>query len=1045
MRRMPHSVHRVFRWRLGSSGKLLALCLWFGTTTGSVAVERTLLQDMVLRSWALEDGLPSPRINAIVRTPDGYLWLATQRGLVRFDGARFVIFDAANTPGMKDERVSSLLLDSRGDLWAGMSDGVLLKRAGRVFLPQNLAGALPSRTPSTMAAGKVNAMAEDGQGALWLAIQSGGLVRFHNGRAVAFGTNSGLPSLDARKVVCDSGGCVWAVAGGQLSFFEGGRWRAPGNPSTQFQTVRTVSLARDGGLWVATGTVGALGSWDLRLYKFRQGRWSAPLEPYPWPRGTQQFQRLAVFEDQSGRIWCATAGGIFVYSPSGSWQQLLSAAPWLGVEVMCLAEDADGLLWLGTRTTGLLQVEKRQVMSLALPPAAGQHAVLTACAARDGSLWCGTDGAGIFRWRAEEEAVPFGIEQGLTNLHVATLLEDRHTNLWAGTSGGLFRRVGEQFEPVTGAAALREPILALLKDRHGNLWAGARSGLVRLGAEGVRLFAAEEHLFEGAIRALAESPDGHIWVGPNAGLFRLEGAEFQQYSIPQEPYLQGILALYSDRSGALWIGTDLAGLLRLRAGRFDQWRSAADGLPSDHITAILEDDQANLWISSENGIFSCPKEALDRYQRGVTARLQPTRLTMAEGLVHKVCSGVAQPAACKSDDGRLWFPNGPALAVFDPKTIPRPARVCPPLIESASVDGVPLSLLPGGLRVQSGARRIEFRYTSPNLLAPERVRFRFRLDGLDRTWVDAGSQREASYSRLPPGRYQFRVAARGLEDVWQEGAGSLSMEIVPRFWERRSFQLAGGLALLAGVAGAALALERSRSRRRLERLEMQRAVDAERQRIARDIHDDLGSGLTEIILLSDSLDQDLHSIPAGRKMVCEIAARARSLTRAMDEVVWAINPRNDTLEGLVIYLSKFAQDYLKRANLRCRWHVPLEVPELRLSAEVRHSLFLACKEALHNVVKHAAATEVSVGLELTEGGFTLSIEDNGRGFAADGPPGPGNGLANMRQRLKELGGQCRVASSPGRGTRVVFALRCGNHGLSSERANADDILSSSNP
>ncbi len=366
-------------------------------------------------------------------------------------------------------------------------------------------------------------------------------------------------------------------------------------------------------------------------------------------------------------------------------------------------------------------------------------------------------------------------------------------------------------------------------------------------------------------------------------------------------------------------------------------------------------------------------------------------------------------------------PTAPLSPCLRPATIPRGRRVWPPLIVGASVDGVPGALVSGGLRVQSGARRIDFQYTSPNVLAPERLRFRFRLKGVDQQWVDAGTRREASYSRLPPGRYEFEVQASGPEGTWQEGHG-MQLVVVPRFWERAAFQIAAGLALLAGVAGTVWVWERSRSRRRLERLELQRTVDAERQRIARDIHDDLGSGLTEIILLSDSLDETIQPTPADQKMVGEISARARSLTRAMDEVVWAINPRNDTLEGFLTYLGKFTQDYLARAEVRCRWNVPAEVPDLPLSAEMRHNLYLACKEALHNVVRHAHASEVSVRFDWTERGFTLAIEDDGQGFAADRTPGRGNGLPNMRQRLKDLHGLCRVESTPDRGTRVVFSL-----------------------
>jgi signal transduction histidine kinase len=521
---------------------------------------------------------------------------------------------------------------------------------------------------------------------------------------------------------------------------------------------------------------------------------------------------------------------------------------------------------------------------------------------------------------------------------------------------------------------------------------------------------------------LAQDREGRIWVGPNAGLYWLDGEVFRYFSVPQVPHLQGIYALYCDAAGSLWIGTDLDGLLRLRAGRIDQWLWSRDGLPSNHITGILEDDEAMLWMSSENGIFGCSKQALDRYQARLTPRLQPTRLTVAEGLAHKVCTGVGQPSASQSADGRLWFPNGSALAVFAPRSIPDSMRVWPPVIDHVTVDGLPLAIDPRGLQVKSGARRIEFQYTSPNMIAPERLRFRVRLKGLDKDWVDAGSRREASFSQLPPGDYEFKVMASGPDDIWLEGAHPLTLEILPRIWERRSFQFTTGVCLMAVVAGAAWAIERNRSRRRLERLELQRTLDAERQRIARDIHDELGSGLTEIILLSDSLGETIQPIPADQNMVGEISSRARALTRSMDEVVWAINPRNDTLEGLVSYLGKFTQDYLAKAGVRCRWNVPLEIPDLLLTAEMRHNLYLACKEALHNIVKHAQATEASVQLDLTDAGFSVIIKDNGRGFTPSASPARGNGLTNMRQRLEKLHGECRVESTPGIGTCICFSL-----------------------
>lgn len=288
--------------------------------------------------------------------------------------------------------------------------------------------------------------------------------------------------------------------------------------------------------------------------------------------------------------------------------------------------------------------------------------------------------------------------------------------------------------------------------------------------------------------------------------------------------------------------------------------------------------------------------------------------------------------------------------------------------------------------------------------------------------MDAGSLRVAYYSRLAPGDYEFQVRVSSAGEVWQEAGRSLRLQVVPRFYERRSAQLAGALALLGVVGGTVWRVERARSRRRLERLQLQRAMDHERQRIARDIHDDLGSGLTEIILVSDSLREEVPQTAASEKMVQAISTRARALTRAMDEVVWAINPRNDTLEHFLTYLNEYAQEYLTQAGVRCRCDVPLELPELPLSAEARHHLYLGCKEALNNIVKHAAASEVWLRLDLGPDSFTFSVEDNGRGFDPTAPSARGNGLLNLRRRLEELGGKCEIDSRPGAGTRVKFSL-----------------------
>ena len=996
---------------------VLSLALLRGLAGDAPAARRVTAPEFLLRGWDQDQGLPDTRVNAVARTPDGYVWIATAGGLARFDGVRFTVFDRDNTPALRDSRVTCLRVDRAGTLWAGTAAGTLVRRDGRGFARVDLRGERATRGRS------LNSLAQDAAGDLWLATDRAGLIRLKDGQVEVFSATNGLPSDVVSQVECDAQGRLWAIAGGKLLTFDGRTWREPGGMPPPEQPARALAAARDGALWVATLARHPLGGRGGHIFKLQDGRWTETLAPYPWPQDSQRSRVQALLEDREGRLWCATAGsGVFIHTAEHGWQPATPEAPLAQVEALCFAEDEAGVVWIGTRTFGLHQARPRPVRSLVLPSHAPAGVFLSVCVRRDGSVWGGTDGAGVFCWR-DGTLTQYGLDHGLGSLQVNVLLEDRQTNLWAGTFGGLFRWRGDSFEPAVGPPALREPTTALLEDGRGDLWIGTRGGLVRLAQTGARVYGPAEGLEGAPARALAEDRAGRIWAAvASVGLFHQDGERFRRHFDSPTAGVTSIRGMQFDDDGALWCATQTSGLLYLQNGELRQWTRQGDGLPSDHQMALLEDADGNLWVSSENGIFGLPKGELLAYRRGISKRLSPWRITPAEGLAHKVCSGIGQPGATRSADGQVWFPDGPAIAAFHPSAVLRGVQAWPPLIEAVVVDGVlPGTNRAGHYAVRSGAVTIEFHYTSPNILASDQVRYRYQLVGLDPDWVDAGPRRTAYYNRLAPGRYEFKVMAGSTEGLWREAAHPLPLEVIPRFYERRPLQTLAGLLLIGAVALAVWRIERNRSRRRLERVRLQRAMDHERQRIARDIHDDLGSGLTEIILLSDTLRDETAPLPAGEKIASEISTRARSLTRAMDEVVWAVNPRNDTLESLLTYLNKFAQEYLTRAGVRCRWDVPLDLPPLALSAETRHHLYLACKEALNNVVKHARATEVWVRLQVHASCFTLTIEDNGCGFDGAVPAARGAGLANLRKRLEELGGRCEIRSTPGQGTRVELS------------------------
>ena len=347
--------------------------------------------------------------------------------------------------------------------------------------------------------------------------------------------------------------------------------------------------------------------------------------------------------------------------------------------------------------------------------------------------------------------------------------------------------------------------------------------------------------------------------------------------------------------------------------------------------------------------------------------------------VRKACNR----RAAKRRTGGLWFPTAKGLVAVDPagvriNPLPPPVR-----IEEMRVDDKKFAdgNAAGPLKIPPGRHRIEFEYTGLSFVAPEKVRFKCRLNNLETEWADVGTKRVATYNYIPPGNYSFQVTACNNDGVWNETGASLKFEVLPYFWQTTWFRVLGGLATVLAAGGAVWFDTRRRMRRRLERAERQRDIERERSRIARDIHDDLGAQLTRITMMSESARGELANPGRAAAGLEKIYDTARELTRSMDEIVWAVNPRHDTLEGLAAYLEKFAQDWLAGVGIRCRLDLPLQFPEWRLTSEMRHNVFLAFKEALHNAVKHSAASEVLIRLTAGEKSFELAVEDNGRGFA----------------------------------------------------------------
>jgi signal transduction histidine kinase len=451
---------------------------------------------------------------------------------------------------------------------------------------------------------------------------------------------------------------------------------------------------------------------------------------------------------------------------------------------------------------------------------------------------------------------------------------------------------------------------------------------------------------------------------------------------------------------------------------------------SNSISYIIEDEDGNLWIGSNAGLMRLPKKLLNDFAGGTVRSISCRTYGEADGLPTRECSAGSQPAACRTRDGRLWFPTTKGLVSVNPAELKPNSRQPSVMIESVLVEGREQktnrlgSAWNQSILVPPGYERLEIHYTGLDFTAPNGVRFKYRLEGHETAWTEAGDTRVAYYSNLAPGHYFFHVTASNEDGVPNETGSVLEITVQPQFWQTGWFLAALIVLFLGMVVAVVRYLSTQKLHRQLQALKQREALEKERSRIARDLHDQLGANLTQVALLGEMAETDKNSPAEIESHAQQISQTARETTRSLDEIVWAVNPSNDTLDGLINYACKYAQEYLALAGLRYRAEVPAQLPAIPIPPEVRHNVFLAFKEAVNNVVKHAQASEVWIRLRLQTGNFELSIEDNGRGLGAQATQ-TRNGLRNMRKRMEDIGGQFEVGAASERGTlvRLIVPVR----------------------
>jgi len=981
------------------AGTILGLLACSSMLVGSTGIGSSYKPEFTIDDWQTDDGLPQSSVKSIVQTPDGFLWLATFNGLVRFDGVRFTVFDTSNLPGLPNNRIVGLTVDRAGVLWIVSEFNDLARLEDGRCRTLTAADGLP--------ADGVDWVGEDGQGGIWAAGARHGLHSWQNGKFVPAAVPTAFGADPVDHLIVDGSGGTWFQQGPRVYGLKAGRFKVlPGPGGRGEAEVDYACASSDGGLWVVT---------PAGLRKYRHGQWTTDV----WARPDIRTVIVGAGEDAAANLWVASYGsGLFRFSLREGWTRLGVEAGLTTISLRSLFADREGNAWVGTDGGGLLRVKPRLWRMITSREGLGIAAVHSISQDVQGRIWF--VGGTSTPYGLKDGAVSAAIRAPQSDLMqgVWSVLGSRSGATWIGTyRGKVFRYDAGKVTEYGESEGMRAgSVRALMEVRSGAIWVGGVDGLSRIERAQVTHYSVSDGLSSGRIQALAEDSHGNLYIGTaDRGLNRLAGGRFTVFGREQGLPDSIVASLYMDADDALWIGTHGGGLSRFDGRSFFNFLPAKGGLPVRSVGPMLEDGDGFLWMSSNVGILRTNRKELNEFAAGVRASVSYVVFDRSDGLATVEVGGI-QPACLKARDGTLWFGTAKGAAYVNPRDLRVNALPPPVLIDEVRVDDQviqeagsdvprPVSLV----TMQPSQRRLDIRFTGFSYAAPTRVQFRYRMENFDPDWVDAGTVRGVSYTRLPPGQYRFRVTARNNDGVWNSTGTSLTVVVNPAFYQSWWFVLT--------VVAAAVGLISIVFVVRVSRLKQ---IAGLRARIAGDLHDEVGSNLGGIILLS-GMSKDVPDLPAeAQESLEEIHATAQRTANAVRDIVWFLNPEFDTLPDMVVRMREFARTLLVGTD--CRFAAPADLPAARLPLEFRRNVFFAFKEILHNVRKHAAATRVAITVSVAVREITLRVEDNGSGFDT-AASSTGHGLRSLRQRAADAGGTVTVESGPGKGTRVTLTAR----------------------
>ena len=731
------------------------------------------INEFKLANWQAGQGLPQNSITSIAQTKDGYVWVGTEEGLARFDGIHFTVFDKQNS-SLKSQVIRALLVDHAGDLWIGTHGAGVFQMKGGTFAPV-AGGEGPQRS-------NVTSLFEDRAGALWIGTDGGGLLCRKNGKFRAFTASDGLSDNAVFSTAEDRTGAIWIATHGGLTRFANGKFRnfgiKDGLPSN---FVRAVEVDRDGTVWAGTTAgLSKIAPSGISNYTVKDGL-----------RGNEVSSLKA---DAAGTLWIGTDAGGLNRLASGRISTYIDDNGLLGKPVWSILEDHEGNLWAGMAGRGLTVLKQATFSNITAADGLPSNTVLPVFEDRDGAIWVGTD-QGLVK-RERDRNTFFTKAQGLPDNFVFSIAQDPKGAIWVGTRHGLAKISDGNIQRFTLKDGIpSDLIIATYADRQGSVWIGTRAGLSRFDGSHFTTYTTKNGLSNDFVVSIQEDKRGVLWIGTaGGGLNSFINGKFHSYTTHDGLSSDIIYSISNDDDDSLWLATGNGGVNLVRNGKIINFTSVT-GMDSEGVFNVLDDKLGHLWLTSNKGVTRYVKSQLNDIASGKKVVLTPVHYDTTDGMKTKECNGGFQPSGWRTRSGKLIVPTAFGVAVVDPANAEHQSIRPTVVLERASVDGHEYPVT-SALSLPPSKGSLEFQFTAPSFLVPEKLKFRYMLEGFDKDWIESGTRRTAYYTNIPHGEYRFVVQV-GLENKWGSQSSTPPITLAPHFYETKVFFVCAALGILS--------------------------------------------------------------------------------------------------------------------------------------------------------------------------------------------------------------------------------------------------------